>query len=174
MCQDPTTTYICRHTIRGPRITCGRPWAPLLDIIRATSATLPTPCPPCSKSAPTLVYPSITPPPYSSSAALPIQPVTTAQIQYQYRSTPTYPYPTYTSSPIYQYQYPPQSQTPYIFQPPPYIPMPGPESFGTPLPVPNQVPREIRWERRSNGTYHQVVHYHSNSIPNPTPVRTRG
>jgi hypothetical protein len=179
MCQDPTTTYICGHTIRGPRITCGRPWAPLLHIIRATSATLPTPCPPCSKSAPTLVYPSVPPPPYSSTVvSLAPPPVAAPQIQYQYRPTPTYPYPTYASTPIYQYQYqyPPQVryQTPYIFQQPPYIPMPGQGSFGTPFPVPDNVPREVRWERRSNSTYHQVVHYHFNSVPNAIPVGARG
>lgn len=145
MCHETTYTHSCTHKIKTPRLLCSLASLPsILHSVIKAKVPLLFPCPTCSARLG--------------------QPIT-----YPYQpSVPPIPVSVVPPPP------PPPPPTQFIYQIPaqPVQQIPGPGSWGTPLPIPSGSTTETRLEFRQ-GSWRPVVHYRfpaSSAIPLPITV----
>ncbi|PVH82314.1 hypothetical protein DL98DRAFT_570569 [Cadophora sp. DSE1049] len=144
MCHQTTYTHSCTHKIKTPRLLCSLASLPsILHSVTKAKVPLLYPCPTCAvRLGQPITYPY--------------------QVPYQNPIPVSVPAPPPAQRVVYQ------AAPGVIYQPPqpqPVQQIPGPGSYGSPLPVPQNSTRETRLEF-SSGAWRPVVHY---SFPSSTP-----
>ncbi|KAF8857594.1 hypothetical protein BDZ45DRAFT_430205 [Acephala macrosclerotiorum] len=146
MCQQVTHYHPCKHFSAGPLLPCYTPGshAPMPSQI-----STPTPCPTCASRP----YHPPLPPPGTTYGPLGLPPVSQ-----QFQTFQPYPQLQLFCPPPQQLQF---INYPYPTQPKITAPqmIPGPGSYGTPLPVPANTPQSLQWEF-VGGQLTPVSHYH--------------